>query len=116
MKIIGVLVDMLAELECGIYRKHVVFENGDKVIYVIVLREIYGIIVAELLFYNKLGGDLEKIGFGLNPYDPCVANSITVGKKHTAIFHVDNFMYSHLNPEVNDKFKEWIKHNYGKYG
>ena len=32
MKITGVLVDMLAELDSDTYRKHVVFENGKKFI------------------------------------------------------------------------------------
>ena len=30
------------------YRKYVVFENGNKVIYVVVLREIYLMLVSEL--------------------------------------------------------------------
>ena len=30
VKIIGVLVDMLEELDSEIYRKHVVFENGNE--------------------------------------------------------------------------------------
>ena len=49
MKITGVLVDMLVELDSEKYMKHAVFENGKKVIYVAVLREIYGILVAALL-------------------------------------------------------------------
>ena len=42
---IGVLVDMILELDSKTYSKHVVFENGKKVIYVVVLREIYGMIL-----------------------------------------------------------------------
>ena len=49
-EIIGVLVDMLVELDSETYRKHVVFENVKKAIYILVFREIYGIIVAALLF------------------------------------------------------------------
>ena len=50
MMITGVLVDMLLELGSDTYRKYVVFENGKKVIYVVVLREIYGTLVAAPLF------------------------------------------------------------------
>ena len=35
--IIGVLLDMLVELDSETYRKYVIFENGKKVIYVVVL-------------------------------------------------------------------------------
>ena len=34
MKITGLLVDMLVELDSETYRKHATFENGDKVIWV----------------------------------------------------------------------------------
>ena len=57
-----------------------------------------------------------KIGFGFNPYDPCVANMIQVGNQHTLIFHVDDVMYSHVKPKVNYKIKEWMNRNYGKHG
>ena len=45
MRTIGVLVDMLLELDSETYGKNVVFENGKKVIYVVVLRAIYGILL-----------------------------------------------------------------------
>ena len=52
------------------------FENGKKMIYFIVLREIYRMLVSALLFYKNVFGDLENIGFYFNPYNPCVANRI----------------------------------------
>ena len=36
-----VIVDVLVELDSDMYRKHMVFENGKKVIYVVLLRAIY---------------------------------------------------------------------------
>ena len=107
---------MLAELECGTYRKHVVFENVDKVIYVVLLREDCGMLVVVLLLYKKFSGYLENIQFKLNTYDPCVTNRINVGKQQTVIFHVEDVRPSHVNPKVYDKFKEWTNHNYGKHG
>ena len=53
MKVTGVLVDMLPEMDIETYRNHVVFENGDKVIYFFVLREIYEKFVSALLFYFR---------------------------------------------------------------
>ena len=88
-KITGVLVEMILELDSETYSKRVVYENGKEVIYVVVLRSIYGIFVASILFYKKFCGDLENIGFEFNPSDTCVSNRINVGKQHTVIFHVD---------------------------
>ena len=105
MKITGVLVDMLVELDSETYRKHATFENGDKVIWVFLLREIYGMLLAALLFYRKFLGKLKNIGFEFNTYDPCVYNRIKVYKQHTVIFHVDNIISSNVYPKVDDKFK-----------
>ena len=51
------------------YGPFVVYENGKKVLYVIVLRALYGMLISAMLWYNKFRGDLEGIGFEFNPYD-----------------------------------------------
>ena len=54
------------------------------------------------LFYKKLLRDLEKEGFEVNPYDPCVANKIVDGKQLTVTWHVDDLKASHVKTEVID--------------
>ena len=54
MKITGVLVDILAQLCPELYSPYVVFGNGRKLLYVQVLRAIYGMLQAVLLWYKKL--------------------------------------------------------------
>ena len=51
MKITGVLVDPLVKLAPDVYSSYVVYENGKKVLYVEVLRALYGMLVAALLWY-----------------------------------------------------------------
>ena len=114
MKITDQLVDMLVELDPELYGNYVVYEGGRKVIYVIILRALYGMLVASLLWYEKFRKDLESIGFEFNPYDPCIANRVKNGNQHTIRFHVDDIMSSHVNKRVNDKFLEWLNRNYGK--
>ena len=46
MRTIGVLVDMLLELDSETYGKNLVFEKVKKVMYVVVLRAVYGILLA----------------------------------------------------------------------
>ena len=116
MKIAGVLVDMMTEIASETYSKYVVYENGRKVIYVTVLRAIYGMLQAALLWYKKFRSDLEGIGFKFNGYDPCVANRVVSGKQHTIRFHVDDVMSSHVESEVNNNFLKWANEEYGKIG
>ena len=116
MKITGVLVDMLVQLRPEIYGPYVVFEKQRKVIYVQVLKAIYRMLQAALLWYNKFRQELEKEGFEFNPYDPCVGNRTKNGSQHTIRFHVDDVMSSHINPKVNDDFDEWLQAKYGEHG
>ena len=50
IKITGVLVDLLVNIAPEIYGPHVVYENGHKVLYVQVVRALYGMLVAALLW------------------------------------------------------------------
>ena len=79
------------------------------------LRVIYGIILADLLFYKKFCGDLENIVFEFNHCNPCVSNRIKVVKQHTVILHMDDAMSSHVIFKVDDKLKEWMNRYYCKH-
>jgi Reverse transcriptase (RNA-dependent DNA polymerase) len=108
MKIKGQLAEMLVKIEPEVYEK-----DNEKVIYVQVLKALYGMLQASLLFYKKLRKDLEEIGFKVNPYDPCVANRIVKGIKHTITWHIDDLKSSHEDAKVNDKFQKWLDLKYG---
>ena len=116
MKITGVLVDLLIELDANKYGHHVVFEKGRKVVYVVVKRAIYGMLVASLLWYKKFTEDLKSVGFVFNPYDPCVANRMFEGKQLTTAIHVDDNKVSCEDPRALDWFVEWLNKMYGKFG
>ena len=116
MKITGVLVDLLVEMAPETFGPYVVFENGQKVLYVQLLLVLYGMLIASLLWYKKWVKDLKTLGFEVNPYDPCVANRIVLGAQHTVKFHVDDFMSSHVDKRVNDLFDKWLNKMYGKFG
>jgi hypothetical protein len=118
MKITGVLVDMLVELNPELYGPYVVYERNrrNKVLYVQVMRAIYGVLEAAILWYKKFRGELEQKGFKFNPYDPWVANRTEKGSQHTLLFHVDDLKSSHKDPKVNDQFDKWLQENYGEHG
>ena len=114
MKIRGVLVDWLVDMDPDAYTRFVVYENGKKVLYVEILRALYGMLIASLAWYRKLKSDLEEIGFQFNPYDGCVANRLVNKKQQTIRFHVDDILASHMEPEVNSEFYRWCMRKYGE--
>jgi hypothetical protein len=75
---------------------------------------MYGLLRSALLFYRKLRRELEDYGFTINPYDPCVANRISEsGKQQTVLWHVDDLMMSHVDPEVNTALLGYLEGIYG---
>ena len=100
MKIMG---DTFVEIMCEInpeYKDCIVIEKGQKVLYVEVLRSIYGCIEAALLWYEYYKGILEELGFEINAYDKCIANQIINGKQCTITWYVDDNKISHMDEEV----------------
>jgi hypothetical protein len=113
MKIRGALVDILCEIAPEVYQEYVIQEGKDKVLYVHMLKALYGMLVASLLYYKKFRKDIEDIGYKINPYDMCVANKMVNGKQHTLVWHVDDVKASHVDPKVNDDFYNWCESTYG---
>ena len=74
MKIRGVLVDILIDLCPGVYDEYIVYEQGQKVIYVKMLMALYGMLIPSIPIQKKFCTDIKAIGFEINPYDVCVAN------------------------------------------
>jgi hypothetical protein len=52
-----------------------------------------------LFVYKKLVGELQDMGFEINPNDPSVANKLVNGSQMTIRWHVDDLMISHMKQE-----------------
>ena len=113
MKIRGAMVDMLLELD-PLYEDYVVYEKGNKILYVHILRAIYGMLMSGLLYYKKFRAAIEGRGYEVNDYDSCVANKMINGKQHTVSWHVDDLKASHVDPKVNDEFGKWLQKEFGQ--
>ena len=64
------------EIMCGVnpeYKKNVIAEKGQNILYVKVLQAINGCIKSALLWYDLYSQTSVKMSFELNPYDNCVA-------------------------------------------
>ena len=112
MKIKGQLAHILVEVAPEIYEEYLTEEDGVPVLYVELLKALYGMMESSLLFYKKLVKDLQEQGFKVNPYDPCVANKMVNRKQLTLTWHVDDLKASHVEKKVIDDFIQWIRDKY----
>ena len=113
LRLVGKFVDIMCEVNPE-YNKHVRYERGVKVLYVQVLRALYGCLESALLWYNLYSTTLVSLGFELNPYDLCVANKIIEGSQCTVAFYVDDNKISHKNPKVVEQVIQEIEKHFGK--
>ena len=73
----GKLAELLVQNNPKLYPKHVISNaRGDPILYARLTKALYGKLMSVLLFCKKLRGELEDMGFQVNPYDPCVANKM----------------------------------------
>ena len=63
----GELAELMVTINPALYGPYVISTaKGEKFLYVKMLKAMYGLIRADLLFYLKLGADLEEHGFSMN--------------------------------------------------
>jgi hypothetical protein len=110
----GKMVDMLLEIDPDMYGPCVTMERNEKVMYVELLKALYGTVRAARLFWEKLSGKLIEWGFTPNPYDTCVMNKMIDGKQLTVAWHVDDLKASHVLSTVVDQFIKDLEDEFGK--
>jgi hypothetical protein len=80
----GRLAELLVKTAPNIYRKYTTLDsNNHPVLYIKLLKALYVCFPIALLFYEKFVADLEGKRFGINKYDPCVANKMIEGNQFT---------------------------------
>ena len=101
----GEMVDKLVEIDHDLYTSYISEENGKKVMYVELLKALYGTLRAARLFWEKLQAKLvNEWGFTPNRYDSCVVNKMVDGRQLTVAWHVDDLKISHEKEEALDGF------------
>jgi hypothetical protein len=114
MKLEGVMAEVIRKIDPKQYEKHTVYEQGKPVIYVILLKALYGTLQAALLFWENLSSQLQEWGFEINPYDFCVANKTIDKKQCTIVWHVDDLKISHKDPRVVTTILNLLDARYGQ--
>ena len=109
------MVDKLIEIDEEMYAPYATWEGSQKVMYVELLKALYGTIKAVKLFWQKMTNHLVKDwGFTINPYNSCVANKVIKGKQCTIVWHVDDLKISHVSEEVVDNVIDLMNHVFGE--
>ena len=108
------MVDLLLEIDEAMYKPCVTDERGERVMYVELLKALYGTLRAARLFWEKLSTKLKEWGFIMNRYDPCVTNKVINGTQMTVAWHVDDLKVSHKKLSAIQEFAALLNNKFGK--
>ena len=114
MHLEGTLAELLTKCDQKLYRQYVVTENNKPVLYVELIKALYGTLRAALIFWRKLTDKLIDWGFTINPYDWCVANKQINGQQCTLVWHVDDMKMSHADSRIVDNIINMLEQEFGK--
>jgi hypothetical protein len=110
----GKMVDLLLEIDWNMYGPCVIKEGKETVMYVELLKALYGTVRAAHLFWEKLTGKLLEWGFTPNLYDLCVMNKTVEDTQLTVAWHVVDLKVSHVQSSAVDQFIEDMESEFGK--
>ena len=113
LKLTGESVDIMCTVNDK-YVPFVVIEHGKKVLYLQLLKALYGCVRSALLWYELFSTTLQAMGFALNPYDPCIANKVIEGSQCTIAWYVDDNKISHAKESVVTDIITKIEQKFGK--
>ena len=116
MKLEGKLAELLAQCDPTKYQPYLTTENGKTILYVELVKALYGTIRAALIFWRKITKQITKWGFTVNPYDWCVANKMLRGSQLTITWHVDDLKISHADKEVLEDLLKQLNEAFGQDG
>ena len=112
IKLDGDMVDIM----CGAnnsYKTYVIYEFGKKILFMILLKSLYVIMQATLLWYRTFVKYLKADEFEINKYNSCIANKIVNGKQCTVCWHVDDTQISHVDKNVVSAIIKNIENEFG---
>ena len=109
----GTFVDIMCQVDTRYEEFVTVNSKGQKVLYLKILRALYGCIESALLWYDLYASILQQMGFKINPYDRCVANKIINGRQCTICWYVDDNKISHADENVVTEVLNEVEKHFG---
>ena len=89
-------------------------ENGMKVLYLGILKLLYGCIESALLLHDLCAKTLKSHGFVVNPCDRFIANSTIDNIQFKIALYVDKNKVSHIDEHVNTRTIEAKEEHFGE--
>ena len=86
------------------------------VLYVELLKALYGTTRVAWLFWENLSLQLQEWGFTINAYDNSIAGKTVNEKQLTVAWHVDDLKISHIDVAVVDELIGKLSEEYRKEG
>jgi len=114
IKMRGPAVKAILRVNAQKYKQFIVLEKNEEVIYLKLLKAMYGTLTAPLLWYKMLARTLIELGFSINCYDPCVANKLVNGKQFTICWYVDDLKLSHVQSDEVTKMLEVLNQKFNQ--
>jgi hypothetical protein len=114
VRLTGKMVELLLKIDHELYKSYLMCERGEMVMYVKLLKALYGTMRAARLFWEQLSKQLVDWGFTPNPYDSCVVNKMVDGKQLTVAWHVDDLKILHVSAKVVDDLIADLDSKFGK--
>ena len=115
VRLTGEMVNMLLQIDKEMYKDYVVMEKGEQVMYMELLKALYGTLCAACLFWQELSKQLIDVwGFVPNKYDDCMVNKTINGHQMTLVWHVDDLKVSHVDAKEVGKYIQQMEETFGK--
>ena len=109
------MVDMICKINTSYYDKIIWSkDHKKKFVYGCLIKAVYGTLLGEIIFYNKLSKDLIDHEFVKNKNNMCTFNKMVNGEQITVQFYVDDLKVSHKEESVLDGFLGDLRSEFGQ--
>ena len=113
LKLTGESVDIMCKMNPK-YEEYFITESGRMVLYVQVLKALYGCVVCPLLWIDYFWGNLKEMGFKINTHDSCIQKKIIDHKQCTIAWYVYGMKISQVNQDLVTRIIQDIEMKFGK--
>ena len=116
MQLEGTLAKLLVQFDPSSHWLYLITEKENPVLYVEVVKALYGTLRVALLFWRKLTKKLVEWVFEVNPYGWCITNKKLRGKQCTITWHMNNLKILHMEKTVLDEYITQLDDEFGTHG
>ena len=115
MKLRGILVDMIKEINPKACSKFVTCQNNKKILRTRMIKPSCGMLKASLLYCTQFLSDANDIGCVMNSCGAHTFNKIMNNKKNTLTWRACGAKSVHTSPKASNELAVWCEQKCGSY-